>query len=95
MTIRPVSVLALRLIVGILAVNLASSDLDFGYHDYASFTSILQSYAQKYPTKTYLYSIGKSVQNRDLWVIALADSNPTGHVPLRPEVKYIGIIYKI
>jgi hypothetical protein len=64
--------------------------LDFGYHNYVSFTSILKNYASKYPTKTYLYSIGKSVQNRELWVLALADSNPDKHMTLRPEVKYIG-----
>ena len=34
------------------------ANLDFGYHNYASLTSILQSYAANYPTKTYLYSIG-------------------------------------
>ena len=71
-------------------ITLIKSDLDFGYHNYDSFTSILKNYASKYPTKTYLYSIGKSVQNRELWVLALADSNPDKHMTLRPEVKYIG-----
>ena len=68
-------------------------DLDFGYHKYDSLTSILKNYSQNYPNKVYLYSIGKSVLNRDLWVLALADSNPDKHVSLRPEAKYIGNIH--
>jgi carboxypeptidase D len=28
--------------------------------------------------------------DRDLWVLAIADSNPSVHVTLRPEAKYIG-----
>lgn len=28
--------------------------------------------------------------DRDLWVLAIADSNPSVHLRLRPEAKYIG-----
>lgn len=66
--------------------NLAS----FTYHNYNDLTKLMNDYASKFPTKTYLYSIGKSVQGRDLWVLAIADTNPSQHVLLRPEVKYIG-----
>ena len=62
----------------------------FGNHDYETMTSILKRYADNYPKKTYLYSIGKSLLNKELWVLAIADSNPERHVYLRPEVKLIG-----
>lgn len=38
------------------------SNLDFNYHNYDQFTLVLKNYSQWYPTKTYLYSIGQSVQ---------------------------------
>ena len=77
--------LALLIIIGTI-----HSELDFGYHGYASIISTLTSFQTKFPDKVYLYSIGKSVKNRDLLVIAIADSKPNQHVSLRPEVKYIG-----
>jgi carboxypeptidase M len=66
------------------------NQLEFIYHNYEHLTNILKSYASNYPTKAYLYTIGKSVQKRELWVLALADSNPDKHILLRPEAKYIG-----
>jgi carboxypeptidase D len=30
------------------------------------------------------------ISGRDLWVLAIADSNPSVHMKLRPEAKYIG-----
>jgi len=64
--------------------------MDFGYHDYVSLTTLLQKYARDFPTKAHLYSAGKSVENRELWVIALADSKPDEYVSMRPEAKYVG-----
>lgn len=73
----------------LLSACLANS-LDYVYHNYEQLTSILKDYSVKYPTKTYLYSIGKSVQNRELWVLAISASQPESHVLLRPEVKLVG-----
>ncbi|VDM64554.1 unnamed protein product [Angiostrongylus costaricensis] len=58
-------------------------------HDYTSMTAWLKETEQNYPNITYLYSIGKSVSGRDLWVLIISD-NPTRHELLEPEVKYIG-----
>lgn len=45
-----------------------------------------------YPNLTALYSIGKSVQNRDLWVIVVS-SSPYEHMIGKPDVKYIANIH--
>lgn len=48
----------------------------------------LKELHETYPKLTKLYSIGKSVEGRDLWIIEIA-KNPGQHVPLIPEFKYI------
>lgn len=61
---------------------------DYVYHDYEELRSLMAFYAHKYPNLTRLYSIGKSVEDRDLWVIEISD-NPGTHELLEPEFKYI------
>ncbi len=48
---------------------------------------MLSDYASKYPDKAYLYSIGKSAQGRELWVMALSNSMAQMHHVGRPEGK--------
>lgn len=48
----------------------------------------LKEMHETYPQLTRLYSIGKSVENRDIWVFEIS-TNPGRHVPLVPEFKYI------
>ena len=76
-----------------LVFNSFNCDLEFNYHNYNSIQALLQNYSKNFPTKTYLYSIGSSVLNRKLWVLAISDSNPDKHLPLRPEAKYVGNIH--
>ncbi len=73
-----------------LATTYLECSVFVGNHDYETMTYILKRYAHNYPKKTYLYSIGKSLLNKEIWVLAIADSNPDRHVYLRPEVKLIG-----
>uniref|UniRef100_A0AC34QUC2 Peptidase M14 carboxypeptidase A domain-containing protein n=1 Tax=Panagrolaimus sp. JU765 TaxID=591449 RepID=A0AC34QUC2_9BILA len=58
-------------------------------HNYEEMTSWLRKFADEYKSITHLYTIGKSVQGRELWVLIISD-NPTEHELLEPEFKYVG-----
>ncbi|VDK69815.1 unnamed protein product [Litomosoides sigmodontis] len=57
-------------------------------HNYLSMTAWLKEYAAKYPNITWLYSIGESVRNRTLWVLAISRS-PRIHRLGVPEIKFV------
>ena len=82
----------LVVIIGLLKDQVYGQNftLNFGYHNYENFTAILKGFAQRYPTKCHLYTIGKTIEYRDIWVMAIADKDPQRKIPLRPEVNYIG-----
>ncbi|XP_054722624.1 carboxypeptidase D-like isoform X2 [Uloborus diversus] len=63
-------------------------EIDFTYHNFPRMTSILQQIASQYPEYTKLYSIGKSVQGRELWVM-LVTNDPNNEPLLKPNVKYV------
>lgn len=65
-------------------------NLKYKYHNYNELSKLLKLYASTYPNKCHLYSIGRSVEGRELWVMAIADSEPGKHRLLRPEIKYVG-----
>ncbi|XP_070501036.1 carboxypeptidase D-like isoform X3 [Chironomus tepperi] len=73
-------------------VGSAPQTLDFVYHNHEEMTNFLRQTAFRYPNLTALYSIGKSVQNRDLWVMVVS-SSPYEHMLGKPDVKYIGNIH--
>jgi murein tripeptide amidase MpaA len=80
----------LHVIITLKVLQFANGQADFVYHDYAKLTELLKNYSSSFANKAHLYSIGKSVQGRELWVLAMADTQPNVHIPLRPEVKYVG-----
>ncbi|XGW23109.1 hypothetical protein V3C99_005393 [Haemonchus contortus] len=57
-------------------------------HNYVEMTAWLKATVLNYPNITYLYSVGKSVQGRELWVLVVSD-NPRQHELLEPEVKIV------
>ncbi|CAF2037087.1 unnamed protein product [Rotaria magnacalcarata] len=69
--------------------SLLEPTTEFRYHNYDSMVRKLKDLNTKYPNITSLYTIGKSTENRDLWVIIISDQ-PLIHEPGEPEVKYIG-----
>ncbi|XP_048478646.1 carboxypeptidase M isoform X3 [Plutella xylostella] len=66
--------------------------LDFHYHDHEQMTRFLRAISARYPALTALYSIGKSVQGRDLWVMVVSAS-PYEHMIGKPDVKYVANIH--
>ncbi|XP_022111952.1 carboxypeptidase D-like [Acanthaster planci] len=62
----------------------------FEYHNHAQLTSVMTSLTNMYPDTSHIYSIGKSVQGRDLWAVAVAGKKPHGRIIGRPEAKYVG-----
>lgn len=65
-----------------------SYQLEYKYHDYDKLTKFLRTTSSKFPNLTALYSIGKSVQGRDLWVMVVS-SSPYEHMIGKPDVKYV------
>ncbi|XP_053313003.1 carboxypeptidase D [Spea bombifrons] len=62
---------------------------DFRHHHYPDMEIFLRRYNNEYPNITRLYSVGKSVESRELYVMEISD-NPGLHEPGEPEFKYIG-----
>uniref|UniRef100_W4VRN2 Putative carboxypeptidase d n=1 Tax=Corethrella appendiculata TaxID=1370023 RepID=W4VRN2_9DIPT len=60
----------------------------FKHHNFTELESFVKDLSENYPNITRLYSIGKSVQGRDLWVLEIT-KYPGAHKPGKPEVKYI------
>jgi len=57
------------------------------YHDYTKLTNFMHTIAAQYSNITRLFSIGKSVQNRELWGIEITDN--IGVREAEPQFKYI------
>lgn len=62
---------------------------DFVYHHYDDLHNYMSFYAHRFPNITRLYTIGKSVQGRDLFAIEISDK-PGVHELGEPEFKYVG-----
>jgi hypothetical protein len=69
--------------------DFTASSLFHSYHNYDELVKKLKEFAIYFPDNVYLYTIGDSVEERQLLVVALAHSNPHEHQILRPEVKYV------
>ncbi|XP_067866574.1 carboxypeptidase D-like isoform X2 [Heterodontus francisci] len=62
---------------------------NFRHHNYADMEILLRKYSTDYPAITHLYTVGKSVKQRNLYVMEISD-NPGIHEMGEPEFKYIG-----
>ncbi|KAG7201082.1 hypothetical protein KM043_017625 [Ampulex compressa] len=66
--------------------------IDFSYHNYEQMSSFLRTTSLRFQNLTALYSIGKSVKGRDLWVMVIS-SSPYEHMIGKPDVKYVANIH--
>jgi len=62
--------------------------LSFDYHNYTSMTTFLRHVSTIYSNLTALYSIGQSVQGREIWVMVVSRS-PYEHMIGKPNIKYV------
>ena len=62
--------------------------LSWDYHNYTSMTTFLRHVSTIYSNLTALYSIGQSVQGREIWVMVVSRS-PYEHMIGKPNVKYV------
>ncbi|XP_073233800.1 carboxypeptidase D-like [Porites lutea] len=58
------------------------------HHNNSALHQVLEALAATYPNITRLYSIGKSYQGKELWVLEIT-KNPGRHIPGKPEFKYV------
>jgi len=60
------------------------------YHNQRQMEAKLMEVHLKCPHVTRLYSVGKSVEGRDLVVIEFSTTPKQGHQAMKPEMKYVG-----
>ncbi|XP_040355080.1 carboxypeptidase M [Ixodes scapularis] len=60
----------------------------FKYHDYDTMTAVLINATRHRPDLATLYSLGKSGQGRDLWVILLSSQSSNNKL-MKPSMKYV------
>ncbi|XP_041656368.1 carboxypeptidase D isoform X2 [Cheilinus undulatus] len=61
---------------------------EFRHHNYADMELFLRKYKSEFPLITHLYTVGRSVEGHELYVMVISD-NPTVHEHGEPEFKYI------
>ena len=66
-----------------------NASVEFKHHNYDALTKVLKHYSESCKNISKLYTLGKSVQGRELWVFEISD-NPGKHELMEPEFKYIG-----
>eukprot|EP01091_Cochliopodium_minus_P020757 TRINITY_DN9174_c0_g1_i1.p1 TRINITY_DN9174_c0_g1~~TRINITY_DN9174_c0_g1_i1.p1 ORF type:complete len:463 (-),score=79.98 TRINITY_DN9174_c0_g1_i1:21-1409(-) len=74
--------------IGKTLTNGAQNPIGY-YHHYPQLVEFLNWIARLYPNITRLHSIGKTGQNRDIWVMDIS-KNPNDTNEIEPKFKYVG-----
>ncbi|XP_077510446.1 carboxypeptidase D-like isoform X2 [Amblyomma americanum] len=69
-----------------------STKPEFKHHSHEELVAIFTNVTEKCPSITRMFSIGKSVEDRDLYFLEISD-NPGRHEPGEPEFKYVANIH--
>lgn len=81
-----------HLILAIAAAGVlidARFSVPYVYHDYRGMSDLLVNLTNYRPDLVTLYSVGKSLEGRDLWV-TMVTSQATEDQLLKPNIRYIG-----
>ena len=81
--------LIIKALILFMTLRFTFCELEFWHHNYNAMMDYMNKIHSKCPTITRIYSIGKSVQGRDLLVMEMTDY-PNEYEPLEPNFKYIG-----
>ena len=68
--------------------KITKDSTDIKHHNYKSMVAFLTKISTTYPSITKLYTIGKTVEGRELWVMEISD-NPGVHEVGEPEFRYV------
>lgn len=63
--------------------------IELNYHDYDGMTSLLKNVSNQFPDLVRLYTIGTSVEGRQLWVALVSHNVGEDYELLKPHVKYV------
>lgn len=63
--------------------------IELTYHDYNEMTDLLKNVSARFPDLVRLYSIGTSVEGRQLWVVLVSKDVRNTNTLMKPNVKLI------
>lgn len=70
-------------------INRAPATIEFTYHNYEAMTNLMHNISSNFPELVRVYTIGKSVQGRQLWVALVTKDPHNDDQLLKPNVKYV------